>query len=532
MTRTLTPLRISLFSGILMVSMLLLTVQLHGQNIARNEITGTNPNEDNPYTNGELVVPNLVFSGIGRSDGITGYNANNRYNANGWVTDELDAEKYFYFKITPEPGFHIEFVSFEYEGQRSAQGPTSVSFRSSLDGFTSDIGTPTITGSSIDLSDAAFQGIASEIEFRIYAWGATHPDGTFSINSFAFKGYVFDTDCLTPSVAGVITGPAEVNSWQKGVAYSVDAVNRAEGYMWNLPPGASIATGDHTRQITVDFEDFSGHIEVRGTNACGSGPVSPVLNVKVEYPVIYLHDFGTDDIVEHPYTVAPSVFADHLSNSVWTNTTGSWTLTAGVTVLPDKAITASNLEGTPSFNLNFNIDAGYELKITHFNFWRRRSDTGPNTWSMIINGINTGNGTSPTTGNFIVKRAVQFPINSLTGNVSMVLTLGGATNSAGTLRIDDFTLFGMVDCIAVAADAPDDVFVCGSYTLPPLSSGNYFTGSMRTGSPLFENDVITTSQTIYVYAENDDALECFDENSFEVTIYQLIRTNPIVRSGN
>ncbi len=65
------------------------------------------------------------------------------------------------------------------------------------------------------------------------------------------------------------------------------------------------------------------------------------------------------------------------------------------------------------------------------------------------------------------------------------------------------------------ADSPSDVTVCDSYTLPALTVGNYFTGANGTGTVLNAGDVITTSQTIYIYAENGS---CTDENSFVVTI--------------
>ncbi|GAA3781963.1 hypothetical protein GCM10022271_12800 [Corallibacter vietnamensis] len=69
-----------------------------------------------------------------------------------------------------------------------------------------------------------------------------------------------------------------------------------------------------------------------------------------------------------------------------------------------------------------------------------------------------------------------------------------------------------------AVDAPVDVTQCNEYVLPALVNGNYYTGSGGTGTMLNAGDVITTTQTIYVYAESGTTPNCFDENSFEVTI--------------
>jgi len=68
------------------------------------------------------------------------------------------------------------------------------------------------------------------------------------------------------------------------------------------------------------------------------------------------------------------------------------------------------------------------------------------------------------------------------------------------------------------ADAPSDVIACDSYTLPALTVGNYFTGAGGTGTALVAGNNITSSQTIYVYAQTGTTPNCTDENSFTVTI--------------
>ncbi|WP_233586666.1 T9SS type B sorting domain-containing protein, partial [Formosa maritima] len=67
-------------------------------------------------------------------------------------------------------------------------------------------------------------------------------------------------------------------------------------------------------------------------------------------------------------------------------------------------------------------------------------------------------------------------------------------------------------------DAPTDVTMCDSYTLPALTNGTYYTGAGGTGSMLNAGDLITSTQTIYVYAETGTTPNCFAENSFDVTI--------------
>lgn len=175
-----------------------------GAEIWTNPITGTNPGLSNPYTTGQTFNANITVSGIGMGAGIAGNTANNRYNANSWNTASLDPTAYFTFTLDANPGYEIDFTSFVYTGQASATGPTSFAFSSSLDGFASTIGSPTATGTTIDLSAAAYQNLISPIEFRFYAWGASASTGTFSINDFTFNGTVVPEP--TSALAGLLLG--------------------------------------------------------------------------------------------------------------------------------------------------------------------------------------------------------------------------------------------------------------------------------------------------------------------------------------
>jgi len=96
-----------------------------------------------------------------------------------------------------------------------------------------------------------------------------------------------------PVAAGLVSGTDSVCAGEQGVAFSVDPVTNATGYVWSLPAGANIASGDNTPQITVDFNmgAVSGGISAHGTNQCGVGVESPAFPVSIKLlphtPVIY-----------------------------------------------------------------------------------------------------------------------------------------------------------------------------------------------------------------------------------------------------
>jgi RHS repeat-associated protein len=87
--------------------------------------------------------------------------------------------------------------------------------------------------------------------------------------------------CNIPATPGTISGSSTVTQGNLLVAYSITALTNATGYVWTLPPGASIATGTNTNSITVNYSATatSGSISVYGTNAncngaTGSKPIT------------------------------------------------------------------------------------------------------------------------------------------------------------------------------------------------------------------------------------------------------------------
>lgn len=67
-------------------------------------------------------------------------------------------------------------------------------------------------------------------------------------------------------------------------------------------------------------------------------------------------------------------------------------------------------------------------------------------------------------------------------------------------------------------DSRSDIDSCHNYVLTNLANGNYYTGPNGTGTMMHGGDVLTTSQTIYIYAEENG---CSSETSFELTIFTI-----------
>ena len=182
----------------------------YGQSIFTNPITENNISGNNPYTTKQVIDANITVSCIGYGMGVLPRNGNGVYNTDSWNTTALDETAYFEFTITPNLGYEVDFLNFVYTSIEHSS-ITDFAFRSSIDNFTSDIGTPIGGGTTIDLSDFPYQNIISSITFRLYAWGANRDNRTFGIDEFTFNGAVSDIPtCVTTTTWGG-------SSWDNGV---------------------------------------------------------------------------------------------------------------------------------------------------------------------------------------------------------------------------------------------------------------------------------------------------------------------------
>lgn len=222
-----------------------------GQSIFENAINGTNPGTLNPYTIGQSVDPNITVSGIARGSGLNGNVGNDRYNTRDWNLLTIDPDDYIEFTISPSVGYKVSFINFVYKAQVSTTGPRQFSFRSSVDGFASNVNLPVIPNSAseetplpIDLTAANFQNVTSPITFRIYAWGGTATTGTFSINEFSFNGIVA-CDLAVPTIGTVVHPTCTVPTG------SIQLNNLPATGSWNLYQNGSLIVAGGTGASTT-----------------------------------------------------------------------------------------------------------------------------------------------------------------------------------------------------------------------------------------------------------------------------------------
>lgn len=93
-----------------------------------------------------------------------------------------------------------------------------------------------------------------------------------------------------PEPAGAISGPSVIYYGQTGINYSVQPINYATGYIWTLPQGLNIVSGQNTNSVFVNasLTALTGNISVYGTNNCGNGDSSV-------FPVTLITNINTTD---------------------------------------------------------------------------------------------------------------------------------------------------------------------------------------------------------------------------------------------
>src|SRR5690554_6488786 len=164
---------------------------------------------------------------------------------------------------------------------------------------------------------------------------------------------------------------------------------------------------------------------------------------------IYNNNFDNPPATGSPYYSTEVTLDAHLSNPVWTSSTGDFTNynSSGAGSGKSIAITTASAD-TAYLTLTMDVDSGYELDITSYSFAHRSSSTGYDSYKLVVNGIEIGRGsiyvassgsTLQSTGVVNVSNVVS----GVTGTVNVVLKLyGGLHGSTGTFRMDDFILNG------------------------------------------------------------------------------------------
>jgi len=269
--------------------------------------------------------------------------------------------------------------------------------------------------------------------------------------------------------------------------------------------------------LITNFSNQAGFINLTQTNAgaAGAGGTLCCPDAYFTYsPVSYCKEPGAPNPIA---TITAGSVAGVFSSTivpglVFANTTtGEIDLQASApgnyVITNTVAATASCVEKVKSFTINITAPTAATIAYSAPSYCR--SITTPQTVTF----------TGSTGGSYSASPNGGLYIDANTGAITPSLSAPGvytvtyALPGAGVCVTSNPT--AQVEIIASPVIAqPTAVSVCNTYTLPALTVGNYFTQSGGIGA-IDASIPITTSQTVYIYANNNG---CTDEKSFTVTI--------------
>lgn len=126
----------------------------------------------------------LSATSMTMGDGLTPTASMNRSEATGFATGgaagtlNTALNDYWEFTITPDAGYMVSLEVITFSFARGGNGPQNLVFRSSLDGYTTNI-TPAQTGitasiaNSLSFTLSGVENVSSPLTIRLYGYGAT-----------------------------------------------------------------------------------------------------------------------------------------------------------------------------------------------------------------------------------------------------------------------------------------------------------------------------------------------------------------------
>ncbi len=248
---------------------------------------GTETTEPSVFNNANITSANLT------QGTITPAANGNRFGGSGWfntgntlagntLAEAVAGNDYIQFIVTPNAGFSFTPTSLVFTWDRSGTGPSSVTLRSSADGFTANLGTvagmssggaSTTTPRTITIT--TLSNITAATTFRLYGYGATATSGTGGFDNASSVVDVQLNGTTASSSPPVVTPASPTGTVGTSFTYNIVASNSPISYAVSsgtLPAGLSLNTGTGAITGTATTAGSSS-VDVTATN--GAGPSSP-----------------------------------------------------------------------------------------------------------------------------------------------------------------------------------------------------------------------------------------------------------------
>jgi len=156
------------------------------------------------------------------------------YGQDGWPTGAIDPNAYLQFSVSPSTGYYLVLntvtmiIRRSNTGSPAGAGPNNWRLRSSLDGYTTDIATNSMTYNYATFTvplPAVFQTLSSAVTFRLYGYNTT-------INTGGNSRFVADNISIQgQSISGVLAALSlELTAKASASASAISLQYQAAGF--------------------------------------------------------------------------------------------------------------------------------------------------------------------------------------------------------------------------------------------------------------------------------------------------------------
>ncbi|HMU47756.1 MAG TPA: T9SS type A sorting domain-containing protein [Chitinophagaceae bacterium] len=236
---------------------------------------GTETAEPSVFNDANISSSNLTLG-----SGVTPAANGNRFGGNNWfntgntnpntLAEAVTGNDYIQFIVTPNPGFSFTPTSFVFSWDHSGTGPASVTLRSSVDGYTADLGSVTAMPASISsgntITISGLTNLTTATTFRLYGYSATATTGT--------GGFDIATDVVNVQLNGTTasTGGSSITTGAVSTPpFCVTGASGAAGTVAYTSVG-SYTSATFNALLSDATGDFSGAAIIGTDNVTGSNP--------------------------------------------------------------------------------------------------------------------------------------------------------------------------------------------------------------------------------------------------------------------
>lgn len=203
------------------------------------------------------------------------------YGQDGWPTGTIDNNAYLQFTVSTSTGYTLVLNSVSMTIRRSntgtpmGAGPNNWTLRSSLDGYTTDLATNSMTYNYATFNvslPAVFQNLTGSVSFRLYGFNTT-------INSGGNSRFVYDNISIAGHAFSGLLAEQSINLSAKATAGAV-------GLQWQT---SGIAAGaGFTLERSVDGANFEpvGHVVATDATSYQYNDVAVPATGRVFYRVL------------------------------------------------------------------------------------------------------------------------------------------------------------------------------------------------------------------------------------------------------